>query len=114
MSAGFIGRVPVELDPWALHPAAGGSQFDRDDHFAKFCEKFGYLLRQAELHRHHLAGVEHDRLADPRLVGFRKQVEQYRAEVERTVADLLAALPKPEREREKLVDKLLDQARRGR
>lgn len=115
MSAPDPARVELEHDLWGDPLASGfNSQLDRGLRFIAFAEDVKRKLRDVEAARWHLANVDHRKLADARLAGYRTLVEQLRDDVEATCAELLESLPPaPDRERERLVDRLLGQAKGG-
>jgi hypothetical protein len=90
--------APVDQQPLWLDPLGTGydSKLDQDLRLQRFADDLGRKLRDVEQARWHLAGVEHNKLRDPRLAGYRGQVERLRDVVVGTCADLLAALPEPE------------------
>ena len=103
---GYIGRVPVELDPYTDVPGSAMTDFDRD---RLLLESGQDLKRQV-----HAVETEAGRLQDKidqaklaRLDRSRAEVVRVRDVVAGVFADLLAALPpQPEAQRERLLDRL--------
>ena len=106
----------VELEDLWADPWRSGlnSKLDRDMRFAAFAQDLGRKLRDVEAARWHLANLDHRKLGDARLVGYRALVSRLAADVAATCAELLESLPpEPDAGREKLVNRLLAQARGG-
>jgi hypothetical protein len=91
------------------------SQVDQDLRLVNWRDQeFLPKVRAVEDARWKLATVDYRRLADPRLVGCRAQVERLRDDMAATLAELLEALPEPEVDHEGRVARLLGQATGGR